>query len=130
RFQTTDVSLNALPVLLLRMVGFTFQFVQLMFQRAHFLDSLFNQAYQAQLLRIRQFNGSNESRQLDSHMGQIPPSRAILPPFGPWRIFKFWSKRIDLLVPFADLLDEAERFLVLLFDFFLGQFFIAEPKNV
>src|SRR5262249_2649659 len=85
---------------------------------------------QAQLLRIRQFKGSNESRQLDSHMAQIPPRTAILPLFGPWRLFKLSSKLIDLLVRFADLLDEVERLLVLLFDFVLGQFFITEPKNV
>ena len=32
--------------------------------------------------------------------------------------------------PVADLLDEVERFLVLLLDFFVGQFFVAELKNV
>src|SRR5262249_43083503 len=73
---------------------------------------------------------SNESRQLDSHMAQIPPRTAILPLFGLWCLFKLCSKLIDLLVRFADLLDEVERFLVLLFDFVVGQSFITESKNV
>src|SRR5262249_8638951 len=80
--------------------------------------------------RIRQFKGSNESRQFDSHMAQIPPRAAILRLFGPWCLFKLCSKLMDLLVRLVDLLDEVERFLVLLFDFFLRQFFIGEPKNV
>src|SRR5262244_3172291 len=63
-------------------------------------------------------------------MAQIPPRTAILPLFGPWYLFKLAAKLIDLLVRFADLLDEVERFLVLIFDFFVGQFVVTEPKNV
>ena len=42
----------------------------------------------------------------------------------------FGSKLLDLLVCLADLVDQIERFLMLLFDLFVGQFFVAELKNV
>ena len=67
---------------------------------------------------------------MDSRMGQIPPRTAILAFFGSWCRFEFGAKLIDFFGRFADLLDDIERFLVLLFDFFVGQSFISEPKNV
>ena len=63
-------------------------------------------------------------------MGQIPPRTAILPLLGPWCLFELCLNLIDFFVRFADLLDEVERILALLFNFFVGQLVIAEPKDV
>src|SRR5262245_40263877 len=129
-FYAADVFLYGLPILLFCVVRLPFELVQFLFERPHSLDSLFHQPDQPQFLRIREFKRPNEARQLNASATKIPPSATELRFLRLWSLIQFRAKLIELLIGLADLVDEIERFLMLFFNFFVGQLFVAELENV
>src|SRR5207302_1853035 len=71
-FYDLDLFQNILAVFLLDTNGFTFESAEFLFERTNSIDGLFHHCHQVQFLAVREFQGPDEPRQLDSRTAEIP----------------------------------------------------------
>src|SRR5437867_3580904 len=95
------------------------------------LSTVSHHCHQVPFLARREFESPDELRQLDSPTAEVPTGTSKR------RLFRlrshsaqFHAKRIYLFIRRADLADNVQAFLELLFNFVVGQFLIAKPQNV
>src|SRR5690349_20905822 len=122
----SDLFLNVLAVLLLATIGFALEPAKFLLEHTNFIDGLFYDCHQAPFLASREFESSDELRQIDSRTSEFPTGTSNRCPF---RLRshseQFHAEGIYLFICRGDLADSVQGFLELLFNFVVRQFLIA-----